>query len=78
MASLDRALALAKRHDIAVLVSEHLELDMPRALDEFLEVHFAAAKCGACLGPSLLKCAFQVARIAHDAHAPPAAAHRRF
>ena len=38
VAALERALALAERPDPAVVVGEDLELDVPRALDELLEV----------------------------------------
>src|SRR5262249_2051106 len=34
--ALERALALAERPDAAVLIREHLEFDVPRALDELL------------------------------------------
>ena len=44
MAALDGAFPLAKAHDIAVLVGEHLELDVPWPLDELFHVQVAIAK----------------------------------
>ena len=41
---LDRALALAEVHDRAVMIAEHLELDVPRVLDVFLDVDVADAE----------------------------------
>ena len=38
MAALDRALTLAEHVDVAMLIAEDLELDVPRTFDEFLEV----------------------------------------
>ena len=43
---LDRALALAEVHDVAVLVAEHLELDVARRLDVLLDVDVADAEGG--------------------------------
>ena len=44
MAALDRALALAEMDDGAVMVAEHLELDVARMLDVFLDVDVADAE----------------------------------
>ena len=44
MAALDRALALAEVHDGAVVIAEHLELDVARALDVLLDVDVADAE----------------------------------
>ena len=46
VAALDRALALAEVHDVAVLVAEHLDLDVARRLDVLLEVDVADAERG--------------------------------
>ncbi len=47
VAALDAAVALAQAHRVAVLIGKHLELDMPRALDELLHVEVAVAEgCG--------------------------------
>ena len=37
VAALDRAFALAQVDDVAVLVAEHLDLDVARVLDELLD-----------------------------------------
>ena len=39
VAALDAAFALAEVDDVAVLVAQHLKFDVPRALDEFLEIY---------------------------------------
>ena len=44
MPPLDRALALAQAHDIAVLVGQHLKLNVPRMLDVLLHVQIAVAE----------------------------------
>ena len=44
MTALDGALALAQADHIAVLVGQHLELDVPRTLDELLHVEIAVAE----------------------------------
>ena len=44
MAPLDRALALAEVNDVAVVVAQHLNLDVPRRLDVLLEVDVADTK----------------------------------
>ena len=41
MAPLDAALALAQDLDIAVLVGQDLEFDVPRRADELFEIHIA-------------------------------------
>ena len=46
VAALDRALALAEIDDVAVLVAEHLDLDMARVDDEFLDEHPVVAEGG--------------------------------
>ena len=43
---LDRALALAEVHDRAVVIAEHLDLDVARVLDVLLEVDVADAERG--------------------------------
>src|SRR5258705_12703150 len=37
--ALDRALALAERQNVAVVVADHLDLDMPRRNERLLDVH---------------------------------------
>jgi hypothetical protein len=45
MPPLDRALAFPEIHRIAVLIREHLHLNMPRIDDGLLDIHFAVAEC---------------------------------
>src|SRR5690606_17368838 len=74
VAALNRTLALAEVHDVAVVIAEHLDLDMPRRLDVLLEVHVADAKGRFGLahrGPERLG---QVLGRTHHPHAPAAAA----
>ena len=79
MPALDGAFALAQNLDVAVLVGQHLKLDMPRRFDQLLHVHVAAmrrrrrASCCACVSSDGSSAGF-----AHHAHAAPAAARRRF
>src|ERR1700722_16207502 len=74
MPALDGALPLKKYLDIAMLVRQNLELDMPRPLDELLHVHLAVAK-GVC---RLLRSRGieirQLFRRANDAHTASASA----
>ena len=44
MATLHGAVPLAQMNDIAVAVREHLKLDVPRALQEFLHVDLVVAE----------------------------------
>ena len=44
VAALDRALALAEVDDRAVMIAEHLELDVARVLDVLLDVDVADAE----------------------------------
>jgi hypothetical protein len=44
MAPLDAALALTQAHHVAVLVGQHLKLDVARPLDELLHVEIAVAE----------------------------------
>ena len=44
MAALDRAFALAQVDAVAVVVGQHLDLDMPRARDQLLQVDVIIAK----------------------------------
>src|SRR5262245_47763218 len=41
MPPLDRAFALSEMDHIAMPIGEHLDFDMPRSLDEFLNVYLA-------------------------------------
>ena len=46
VAPLDRTIALAEMHDVAVLVGEDLHLDVARSLDELLHVDHVVAEAG--------------------------------
>ena len=46
IAALDRAFALAEINDVAVLVAQHLDLDVARIGDEFLDEHAVVAEGG--------------------------------
>ena len=50
MATLDRAVALAEVDAVAVLVGEHLDLDVARVLDVLLDVDVAVLEGGGRLG----------------------------
>ena len=76
MAALQRALALEEVHDIAVVVAEHLQLDVTRPFDQLLDVQRAVAECGRRLAPRRRNQLRRVVLVPHDAHAPSAAACR--
>ena len=61
-------------HDIAVTVAQHLNLDVPRALDVFFGVDLRIAEGCLGLGRSRLNLPIDVRLPAHDAHAAPATA----
>ena len=69
VAALDRAFALAEIDDVAVLVAEHLDLDVARIDDELLDEDAVVAERGLRLGararkalrrPRLLECAIRM------------------
>ena len=74
MAALDRAIALAERDDMPLLVAEHLHLDVPRAEDGALDQQAAVAEGGGRLRARRFQRGKQRLRLAHDAHAAAAAA----
>src|ERR1017187_10504788 len=76
MAALHRAVALAQTDHIAVMVAEHLKLDMPRAFEEFLHIYRVIAERGQRLGLGDRDRAQQRPLGVHHAHATPAAAAR--
>src|SRR5665213_1876167 len=71
--TLNGALTLAHAHHVAMLIGEHLELDMPWLLDELLHVEIAIAKCIRRFSRSLLKQSRQLFLVATDTHAASAA-----
>ena len=72
VATLDRTLALPQRHDVPVLIGQHLKLNVPRLLDELLHVEVAIAEGVSRLGVCRLEEARQFFFRADDAHAAPA------
>ncbi len=74
MAALDRTLTLAEMDDVAVVIAEHLELDVPRRLDVFLDVHVADAEGRFRFALRRLHRVRQFGRGSDDAHAATAAA----
>ena len=77
VAALHRAVALAQADHVAVVVGEHLELDVARLLQEFLHVDLVVAERGQRLGPRHAHRVQQRRLAVHDAHAAAAAAARR-
>src|SRR5258705_1531 len=63
--------------DDAAPVTEHLPLDMARALDHLLEIEPAVAKGGFGFGARLRRQPIELGAIVDDADAAPAAAGRR-
>ena len=77
MPALHRAVALEEVHDPAVIVGEHLHLDVSRFLDEPLDVERAVAERGGGFAPRRLDRLVDLAGVAHAAHPLAAAAGRR-
>ena len=75
--ALDRALALAEMHDVAVLVGEHLHLDVPRVLDVALEIYPSVAERRLRLARRRVDRALELIEVANDAHALAAATRYR-
>ena len=78
MPPLDAAFALAKMQEVAVMVAQHLKFDVPGTLDKLFQVHVGNAKGLLRLVARGLPGGHQVLAAAHHAHAPAAAARRRF
>src|SRR5690606_30082169 len=74
VAPLHRAVALAQVHRVAVLVGEHLDLDVSGVLEVFLEIDVRVVERGLRLAARHRHRAEQRRLRVHDAHAPPAAA----
>ena len=77
MPPLDRAFALAEVHDVAVVIAEDLELDVPRRLEILLDVDVADAERGFRFALRRLERMRQLRRVLDDAHAAAAAAGHR-
>ena len=77
VAPLDGAFALAQMDDVAMRVAEHLDFDVARRLDEFLQEHALVAEGGARLRAGALEAFARLLFTVSDAHALAAAAGRR-
>src|SRR5262249_40203272 len=72
MATLDRALPFAERHDVALLIAEELDLDVPGPLEVPLREDAVVAEGRPRLAPRRLERVRQAVPRTNDAH--PAAA----
>src|SRR6476661_5175210 len=73
MASLHRALSLSERKNVSVRIGEHLNLDVPRTLDEFLDVDGIVSKRAFSFATRSIERASQVPGGFDDAHSLSAA-----
>ena len=78
MPALHRAIALPQMQHVAMIVAENLHFDVPRARQIFLDENGCVAERPERLALSFLKQRIECARLAHNAHAAPASAHRGF
>ena len=76
VAALDRAFALAEVEDVAVLVAEHLDLDVARLLDELLDEDAVVAEAVEALALGRFEALAHVLLGPGEAHALAAAAGR--
>src|SRR5665213_1130154 len=76
--ALHGTVALAQADDVAIVIAQYLELDVPRAFEEFLHVHRVVAEGRHGLGLGDRDRAQQRAFGVHHAHAATAAAARGF
>ena len=76
VAALDRAFALAEVDDVAVLVAQHLDLDVARVLDELLDEHAVVAEARLGLRAGEREALLGLLGAVGDAHALAAAAGR--
>ena len=77
MTALYRAFALEEMNDVAMIVREHLEFDMPRPIDEPLHVQRAIAERGRRLASRLLDARRKRPFLANGLHPDAAATGRR-
>src|SRR6202041_720743 len=74
VAALERAIARAQHHDLAMLVAYDLRLDMPGTVQETLKETFAAAEGSHRLAHRRFVKLLDLAELAGNLHAPSAAA----
>src|SRR4029079_16194485 len=77
VAALDRTVALVEVHGAAVLVAEHLDLDVARPDDRLLDVDGVVAERALGLALRARERRLQLLLRVAQAHAAPAAARRR-
>src|SRR5271165_4978154 len=78
MAALDGAFPLTKVNEVTMLVTEDLDLDVSRTLNQLFEIDFARAKGALGLTRSTAHGAFELALRGDRAHSLAATAGRRF
>src|SRR5205085_11417324 len=78
MAPLRRAISFEQMDDMSVAVAEDLHLDMPRLIDQPLDVQVPAAEGGDCFAPRGTNRFHRIRRLAYLAHSFAPAASRRF
>ena len=77
VAALQRAVALAEMDGAALPVAEHLELDVARPREVFLEIEGVVAEGVLGFDPRSAQRVAQLVRVGGDLHAAPSAAGRR-
>src|SRR5687768_13517739 len=78
MTTLDRTFTLAEMDHVAVFVAENLYLDMPWALDCFLQIKRRIAERGSRFGLCSLKCGTKIVAVADESHSFAAATRSSF
>jgi hypothetical protein len=73
VAALQRAVAFAEVDHISVVISEHLDLDVARLLQEFLHIDFGVAESRQRFRLRHVDRIQQRCFTVHDAHSAPAA-----
>src|SRR5262245_61084865 len=77
MTALQGAIALAEMNGPALAVAQHLNFDMPRALEIFFDIHGVIAKCGFGLRARRREREWKLAWVAGNLHPAAAAARGR-
>ena len=70
---LQAAIAFAEMHHVAMAVRQHLQFDMARPVEIFLDINGIVAKRGARLGARQAERILELGRVARHLHAAPAA-----
>src|SRR6516165_9120103 len=77
MTALDRAVALTQMVHVAEVVSDNLELNVPRMFEVLLQVHGPRIEGSLALGARQRKQTLEFLHVAHDTHPFPASPRRR-